>query len=135
MGLGFEPGVKIDGGNLWLTDQGRGPVEVAREGRFVEHELASGRIKRQWQGSSKSTFSISWDWLPSNDASTVDGYAARDRIRALLKDSQATHTLTFDDEDGDEETYTVWVEEYIETLKRRTPEDFFWEVTVSFKEQ
>ena len=118
-----------------LTDQGRAPIEVAREGRMVEVELANGTIKRYWKGSSKSTLALSWEWLPSSDANTIDGNAARDTIRGLFKDSQILHTLTFNDEYGGSEVYTVWVEEYTETLKRRSPEDYFWDVTVSFKEQ
>lgn len=133
MALANPAAIKID--STWLTDQGRQPVEAAREGRFIEIELASGRIKKYWQGNTKRTFSITWEWLPSTDVNNIDGYAGRDTMRGLLKDSQTTHTLTFNDKDGGNETYTVWVEEYTEALKRRSSEEFFWDVTVSFKEQ
>jgi len=119
----------------YLTDQGRAPIEVARDGRMVEVQLGNGKIKRYWKGSSRSTFAISWEWLPSSNVNTIDGGDGRDAIRALFKDSQVLHTLTFNDEYGDSEIYTVWVEEYSETLKRRSQDDYFWDVTVNFKEQ
>ena len=129
----FEALIKLD--DIELSDHFRAPVSVEREGRMVEVELASGKIKRYWKGSARSTFSISWQWLPSLDESTIDGLAGRDTLRDEFKDSQVTHTLLFRDEDGDEEQYTVWVDSYSEEITRRAGDDFFWTVNLSLREQ
>ena len=129
----FEALIKLD--DIELSDHFRAPVSVEREGRMVEVELASGKIKRYWKGSARSTFSISWQWLPSLDESTIDGLAGRDTLRDEFKDSQVTHTLLFRDEDGDEEQYTVWVDSYSEEITRRAGDDFFCTVNLSLREQ
>jgi len=41
----------------------------------------------------------------------------------------------FRDEDGAEESYTVWIESYSEELTRRSSDDYFWNVNLTMREQ
>ena len=80
---------------------------------------------------------MSWTFLPSEDINTLDGYAGRDTLKAQFKNSGTTHTLLFRDETGGEDSYTVFVSSYEETLTRRdsSSSEFYWDVSMSFEEQ
>src|SRR4030042_565411 len=132
MALRYASAISL--GGIELSDHFRSPVSTDREGRMVEIELASGKIKRYWKGASRSVFTLSWQWLPSLDANTVDDKAGRDTLRTTFKDSQVLHTLIFRDSSGGTETYTVWVDSYSEELTRRDTE-YFWTVNLAVREQ
>jgi hypothetical protein len=132
MALPLSPHLKL--GAIELSDHFRAPVSVSREGRLVEVELASGKIKKYFKGNPRSTFDISWQWLPAEDNKTVDGHAGRDTLRFNFKDSKNTHILTFRDEGASSESYTVWVESYTEEVVRRGT-IYFWNVTLTLREQ
>lgn len=128
----FPALIKLD--DYELTDQGRQPVSVEREGRMIENQLASGKIKKYFKKVA-TVFNISWEMLPSNDDSTIDGNLGRDSLNEMFKDSKETHILTYSDQDGNEKVFTVWVDSYNEEVTRRSSEDFLWNVSLSLREQ
>jgi len=134
MALFYPAAVKLDA--IDLSDQGRSPVSRVREERSVIVELANGNRKKYIKGV-KNQFSFGWTWLPSEDVSTLDGYAGRDTLVSNFASSGNTHTLLFRDETGGSDSYTVFVTGYEEQLIRRSSSDseFFWEITMSFEEQ
>lgn len=132
--LFFPAAIWLD--NNALTDQGRMPVDVSREERSTEVQLANGK-KMKYVMAVKHTFSMSWSWLPDSEYDTIDGGHARQKISDLLGDSSTTHTLRFYDRNGDWKEYTVFVNSYSESLTRRDPHTgtHFWEVSIEFGEQ
>jgi hypothetical protein len=103
-------------GGVEFTDQGRTFDEVWDE-RRVENELANG-AKRRYKKASKRRFTLSWDWLPNSASQTYDGKAGRDSLRSLVY-SGTELTFIYRNQSGSDETYTVFVESYSETLLRR----------------
>jgi hypothetical protein len=132
-GLYYPAAVWID--SIPLTDQGRSPVEVTREEKFAENELANASKRRYFRGV-KNTWSWNWTFLPDKDAETIDQYAARLSIKDLLGNRGKDHVLRFYDRSWDYEEYPVFCESYTENLIRRdiSSGTFFWEVSVSFSE-
>jgi hypothetical protein len=131
--LFFPAAVWID--NVPLTDQGRAPIQVARDERYVELELADGTRKR-YVKAVKRTFSIEWLWLPDHDHDTIDGNAARQKIVEMIGDSGDVHTLRFYERNGEWKEYLVFCAGYTETLTRRDPStgSFFWDIQIEFME-
>lgn len=121
--------------NVQLTDQGRGPVVRARDERFTSVDLANGNRKR-YVRAVKHTYSTSWTYLPDDSTCTIDGYAARDEIVALIGDSEQSHTLRFFYKNNKYEEVTVFVTSYSENLIKRDPTSgvFIWEVSLEFEE-
>jgi hypothetical protein len=118
-----------------LTDQGRSPVEVTREEKFIENELASAKKMRYFQ-SVKERWSLSWTFLPENEEETFDGYAGRKTMREVLGNRGKDHLLRFYDKNSDYQEYIVFCDSYQESLIRRDPVSgiFLWEISVEFCE-
>lgn len=128
----FNALITLDG--IRLTDQGRTPLEVSRDERSIEVELANGDLKKYVKGV-KKTFSMTWAWLPDSDDDTIDGHAARHTIASNFASSGNSHELMLEAEDGFVEMYIVYISSYSETLKRRTPNGAFWDVSLELKEK
>lgn len=108
-----------------------------REERSVSVELASGKINRYVKGV-KHTFTLTWDWLPSDDATTVDGRAGRNTLFTLVDASTAPcRVLTVRKQDGTTDTYTVFVDSYNEEIIRReiANQRYWYKVSLTLKEQ
>jgi len=131
--LFFPAAIEIDGSPL--TDQGRAPISVTREERSTIVELASGGRKRYIKAV-KHKFDMSWVWLPDTSDGTIDGGLGRQKLQQLVGESISTHTLRMYDRNAGWQEYSVFVESYIEVLKRRdaTTGTHFWDVTASFLE-
>jgi hypothetical protein len=131
--LYYPAAIWID--SIPLTDQGRSPIEVTREEKYVETTLASSKRMRYFQGV-KETWRWSWTFLPEKDYDTFDGYAGRGSIRELLGNRGKDHTLKFYDTENDYKEYIVFCDSYQESLIRRDPSSgiFLWEVSVEFCE-
>jgi len=116
-----------------LSDQGRAPLQNTSDQRRVDHETAKGNLRR-YTKAHKNSWVLSWEWLPSEDANTVDGYAARNYL-VQMKSSASALTLTVNDITGTQ-SYTVLVESYSETLKRRDPviNEHFYDIQLELKE-
>lgn len=116
-----------------LTDHGRAPLQNSSDERRVDSETAMGNSRR-YTKAHKNTWSLSWEWLPSADQNTVDGNAARNYL-VQMKSVPAALTLTVEDISGTK-SYTVLVENYTETLKRRDPimNEHFYDVSLELKE-
>lgn len=132
MPLGLPALIQLD--DIALTDQGRSPIEIGRDERSVSVELANGTTKKYIK-SVKKTFTLSWTWLPDLASDTVDGHAARFIIKNNFGQSGTTHTLSVEDENGFTEEYIVFVDDYSETLIRRSSGGYFWDVNLTLREQ
>lgn len=145
MPLRFPAAISVtpSGGSLTdLSDHGRSPVQEEREERSVEVELADGTIKKYIK-SVKHKWSMSWDWLPDQDADTVDGKAGRETMRNMFSTATSgqTFTLTFRDRAASSgtltRTFTVFVDGYSEELFRRdiAGTKYFFKINLSLREQ
>lgn len=125
--------LSLDG--IELSDHGR-TFTQDRVDRITQIELANGNRKQYVKGI-KRKFNIEWTWLPSADAQTSDTKAGRDTLRGLLLDGN-THTLIVRDmASGSTNTYTVFVDSYNETIKRRdNPNNLhYYDISVEFSQQ
>lgn len=120
-------------GGQELTDEGRKPLSENREERSVTVELASGR-KRKFIKSVLRTWDIQWENVPMHSGLTVDGKGARNELRSL---AQSGSPLTFVYKDGHnaQETYTVFVEDYNESITFRRGEGSRYTISLRLEEQ
>ena len=99
-----------------LTDEARAPLQTEKDDRHIEVELANGAKRRYIKGVYRK-WTITWENVSSSAAYTVDGFGGRDEIftQAMLAGSMPLRITDgiYDD------TYTVFVESYSETLLQR----------------
>lgn len=120
-------------GGQELTDEGRKPLSETRDERSVVVELASGRKRKFIKGVLRS-WDIEWENVPMHSGLTVDGHGGRNEIRSL---AQSGSPLTFEYKDGHNalETYTVFVEDYNESVTFRRGEGSRYRITLRLEEQ
>jgi hypothetical protein len=123
-----------------LTDQGRSPVEVARDERFVENLLASGRKRRYYQAI-KHTWTLNWDMLPEEDSETFDGQGARKTIKTILGSQGEAYLLKFyaaksNNSSSGFTEHTVFCESLDESLIRRDSASgiYLWKLSLTLTE-
>jgi hypothetical protein len=117
-----------------LTDQGR-TFDEKRDERAVENVTANGTIKK-YIIAEKREWDLAWSMLPQNASDTYDEKGARDTIKALAMVGN-TVTLRVRDSYGEENIYTVWIQDYSEKIVRRdfVSNIFLYDVSISLKEQ
>lgn len=128
--------------NMPLTDQNR-KFDDSFKPVFVENKNWNNTKSRYYKRANggKTSFRISWDWLPSDRESTIDKRFARDFISEKAMDPDI-HTLTVitygeNPEDVFEKTdYNVFISSYSENLIRRdlSSEVYFWSCSLDLEE-
>jgi hypothetical protein len=121
-------------GGVEFTDDGRTYSEE-RDERAIPVELASGKIIKYIKAE-KRTFQIGWTHLPQTSTYTSDQKGARNQLRPICYTGNTT-TIIVRNAIGGSETYTVFVENYSETLLRRDPitGNLLYDVSISLREQ
>lgn len=90
-----------------VTEHNRGPIEVTEQKIKKSSRMVNGDL-RENVIAVKSSYSISWEMVPSTTAKTVDGYLGGKGILDFARDNHLfTLTLRYDDEGGAELTKTV----------------------------
>lgn len=109
-----------------ITNHNRN-IDISLTPIFIENRNWNNKSRRYYKrsaSSGKSTFSLSWNFLPNYREKTVDQRYARDYLLELAEDNDI-HTLKIinQDEDGvtpyTETTYNVFIKSYSESLIRR----------------
>jgi hypothetical protein len=99
-------------------------------------ELSRGKIRRYIR-KNKTTFSLSFTYLPTSTDKTVDGRRGRDYLNSI-SNIRGTVTLSIKmSPDSDFETYTCFVNSYTEKLVRREISSAcaYYDVTIELGEQ
>lgn len=125
-----------------LTEQNR-KFDNSFKPVFIENKNWNNTKSRYYKRNTggKSSFRISWDWLPSDRESTIDKRFARDFISEKAMDPDI-HTLTLitygeNTEDVLQKTdYNVFISSYSENLIRRdlASEVYFWNCSLELEE-
>jgi hypothetical protein len=90
-----------------ITEHNRGPINVTEQKIKKSARMVNGDL-RENVITVKSSYSISWDMVPSTTEKTVDGYLGGKGILDFARDTHLfTLTLRYDDVSGAELTKTV----------------------------
>jgi hypothetical protein len=104
-----------------ITEQGR-KVSDSYDFGASNVELNSG-INKRYIRNSKRTFAFQWEWMPSLQEKTIDNRKARDYVKqiAFLR-SKAQMVIQLHPSEPSE-SLDVYVNDYSETLVRRSPQE------------
>jgi hypothetical protein len=118
-----------------LSEHGR-TFNQDRDERSVIIELANGDQKRYIKDI-KQVFSISWNYLPDNDALTVDARAGRETLKSFVTTGNNYTLDVYDIANTSTISYDVFVEGYTEKLLRRDAGagQYFWEISLQLVER
>lgn len=131
MNLRYPSVIRLSGTDL--TEESRGPLQEDRDERSVVVDLASGK-KRKFIKGIRRKWSVEWENVAGQATHTLDGKAGRNEIRSLAQ-SGSPLTLVIRDGRNADETYTVYVESYNESLTMRRSGFFRYRITLSLEEQ
>lgn len=136
----YIPLLLLDG--IPLTDQNR-KFSISHKPVFVEKKNWNSSKSRYYKrsDSGRQSFTLSWEWLPSDNQYTIDKRQARNFIKEKSMDLDA-HTLTVitygeNPEDVFQETeYNVFITSYTEDLVRRDlgTGTYFWKCDIEMEE-
>lgn len=126
-----------------LTDQGR-TLSSELGQLFIENKNwnnSKSRYYKRPSSSGRTSFSLSWSYLPDSRYDTVDKRFARDFIKEIASDPDI-HTLKIINQDVvganayTETQYNVYVRDYSETLIRRDINNdiYLWDCTLTLEE-
>ena len=100
-----------------ITEHNR-KVSVSEQIAANDIDLASGH-RRRYYSRNKRQFNLTWSYLPSLQAQTVDGRVGRDFLNTIAN-SSASATVGIELEpNGGLTSYDCYIDSYSETLIRR----------------
>lgn len=115
-----------------LTDQGRSSVEIDPE--IIERRIrtATGRLRKQ-HIAIKRSFSLSYEFVPQKDASTVDQKHAGAWIINFLRTTTGNFTLGLLDDDLTVQNYNVVITGYSHSVQKRWDE-YYYDISIELEE-
>ena len=100
-----------------ITEHNR-KITVNEEIAAQDVDLASGH-RRRFYSRNKRKFDISWSYLPSLQAQTVDGRVGRDFLNNIANSSASVAVGIELEPNGGLTSYDCYIDSYSETLIRR----------------
>lgn len=121
----------IFGGNK-VTDHNRSDLDIDVERIETSVELANGSI-RTYHRADKHTFNVSWEFIPSLAAETVDGFWGGKNLYDFYLANTGTFTLGVTNKDTTVTNFVVKFESFDKAVVKRWGKEY-WDISVTLRE-
>ena len=118
-----------------ITEHNR-KISVSEQIAGNDIDLASGH-RRRYYSRNKRQFNLTWSYLPSLQAQTVDGRVGRDFLNNIANSSASVAVGIELEPNGGLTSYDCYIDSYSETLIRReySTQCAYYDVSLSLTER
>lgn len=124
-------GLRINGNRI--TDHNRSDIVASPERIENRKRMANGTM-RNFVIAQKRKIKTSWEWLPWQDAKTVDGFWGMQSLLSFYNSTFGEFTLRITLGDNSYEEFLVMFDDFSPQLKRRGSYTDLYSLDITFEE-
>jgi hypothetical protein len=115
-----------------ITEHNRSELNIKVNRIETSQRMANGTL-RKYIVADKREFSCSWNMVPNEDVSTVDGKWGGKSIETFYNANGGSFTLTVTHGDATTDTYTVVFTDFSKVINKRGTYDA-WDIDITLEE-